>query len=73
MPIRIKRRDKQRDRVQPAEDTGLSAPLADDPEGCYTNRKRKFRMLCESIYKAPHILRINLIVVSPKGEDNRDA
>ena len=50
MPIRIKCRDKPRDRVQPTEDEVLCAPLVDDPEACYTDRKPKFRMLCGSIY-----------------------
>ncbi len=36
MPIRIKCRDKPRDRTQPTEDTGLIAALADDPETYYT-------------------------------------
>ncbi len=46
MPIRIKCRDKPRDRAHPTEDKALSAPLADDPEACYTDRKPEFRMLC---------------------------
>jgi len=49
MPIRIECRDKPRDRAPPTEDSGLSAPLADDPEACYTDTKPKFRMLCGSI------------------------
>ena len=48
MPMRVKRRDKPRDRAQPAEDTGLSAPLAGDSEACYTDRKPQLRMLCGS-------------------------
>ncbi len=49
MPIRMKRDDEPRDRARPAEDTGLSAPLADDPEACHTDRKRMSRMLCGPI------------------------
>jgi hypothetical protein len=41
MPIRTKCRAKPRDRAQPTEDTGLSASLAEDPEACWTNRKRR--------------------------------
>ena len=49
MPICIESPDKPRDRAQSTEDRGLSAPLADDPEACYTGRKPKFRMLSGSI------------------------
>ena len=52
MPIGVECLDKPRDRAQPTEDKGLSAPLADDPEACYTDRKPKFRMM-----------RIKLIIV----------
>ena len=49
MPIGMKCRDRPRDRAQPTEDKGLSAPLASDPKARYTDRKAKFRMLCGSI------------------------
>ncbi len=48
MPIRITCRDKPRDKTQPTEDKGLSAPLADDPDAWYTDRQPKFRMVCGS-------------------------
>ena len=48
MPIRINCRDKPRVRAQPTEDKRLSAPLANDPEACYPDRKPKFRVLCGS-------------------------
>ena len=38
MPIRIECLDKPRDRAQPTEDTGVSAPLADDPEARYADQ-----------------------------------
>ena len=41
-PIGIKCRDRPRDRGQPVEDTGLSAPVVDDPEAGYADRKPKF-------------------------------
>ncbi len=51
MPIRIESRDKPRDRAQPAEDPGLSAPHTDtdDAEARYADRKPKFRMLRGSV------------------------
>jgi hypothetical protein len=49
MPIRIKRRDKPRDRAQPTEDKELSAPFAIAPMACYAGRKPKLRTLCGSI------------------------
>lgn len=48
MPIGIKGRGKPRDRAQATEEKGLSAPLADDPAACDTDRRLKFRMLCRS-------------------------
>ena len=41
MPIRIKHRDKPRDRVQPANDKGLSALLATGSMACYAGRNPK--------------------------------
>ncbi len=48
MPIRVNRRDKPRDRAQPTQDTGLSPPLAEDPDVCYDHSKLKFRLSCGS-------------------------
>ena len=49
MPIRVNCPDKPRDTAQPTEDTAARAPLPDDPEACYADRKLEFRMLCGSI------------------------
>ncbi len=49
MPIGMKCGDKPRDRSQPIEDKGLRAPLGDDPEACYADRKPRFRMSCGAI------------------------
>jgi len=53
MPIRIKQRDKPRDRVQPAKDKGLSALLATGSMACYAGRNPKICI----------IMRISLIIV----------
>jgi len=49
MPIRIRCRDRPRDRAQPTEDKGINATLAAIPMACYTDRKPELRILCGSV------------------------
>jgi hypothetical protein len=49
VPVRIKRRDKPRDAVQPAADKGLSLPSPLGPMACYVDRKSEHRILCGSV------------------------
>jgi hypothetical protein len=49
MLIRIKRRDKPRDKAQPAVDKRLSMPWSLGPMASYTGKKQEFRILCGSV------------------------
>ena len=49
MPIRIKQRDKPRDRVQPAKNKGLSALLATGSMACYGDGNPKLYIVCGSV------------------------
>ncbi len=49
MPIRIRCRDKPRDRRQAIEYEAVNAYLARNPTACYTGRKPELRVLCGSV------------------------
>jgi hypothetical protein len=49
MPIRIRCRDKSRDKAQPTEDKGISTPIAAVPTAFYAGRKTRLRILCGSV------------------------
>jgi hypothetical protein len=49
MPIRKKKRDKPRDRVQPAKDKGLSALLATGSMAYCAGKNPKICILCGSV------------------------
>jgi hypothetical protein len=49
MPARIKRRDKPRDRAQPAANRGFGALLSLGPMACHVGRISEHRILCGSV------------------------